>query len=368
MAGKRTDRQPTVWPLEPHTAAKHDLLRAYLGAWFAVLGSRNPKVIFLDGFAGPGRYASGEDGSPSIALQVLLEHGYLTRMSDTRFIFVFNEQDPDRFSELEQVLGDLENMYGGFPSNVTIHKSNQPFVDLAEDMLTGLGGRTMAPIFAFVDPFGYGAPMDVVRRLLASERSELFIYFNTNHIKRFAGAGNIDHHLEPLFGTDEYLHAPPVGREEFLHDLYARQLRDFARFRYVRSFAMENRGGHTSYHLYFCTNHIAGLKKMKSAMWKVAPTGDYRFRDLMAGQAVLFDVAPDLELLAEQIARFFAGQIVSVEEVSDFVAEHTSFTDSHFKRPLKSLQQAGRISVPGQGRFGTFPPRTMIQFEEGNSR
>lgn len=362
MAVKRTDRQATVWPLEPHTAAKHDLLRAYLGAWFAVLGSRNSKVIFLDGFAGPGRYASGEDGSPTIALQVLLEHGYLAQMSGTRFIFVFNEQDAARFAELQQVLAELKLKYQGFPKNVTVHLSNKPFVDLAEEMLSGLGGRTMAPIFAFIDPFGYGAPMDVVRALLASERSELFIYFNTNHIKRFSGAGNIDHHLEPLFGTDEYLYAPPVGREQFLHDLYARQLREAAKFRYVRSFAMENRGGHTSYHLYYCTNHIAGLKKMKAAMWKVAPGGDYRFRDKMAEQAVLFDAEPDLESLAEQILDFFAGHLVSVEEVSDFVAEHTSFTDSHFKRPLKALQQAGRISVPNQGRFGTFPPRTMIQF------
>lgn len=362
MAVKRTDRQATIWPLEPHTAAKHDLLRAYLGAWFAVLGSRNSRVIFLDGFAGPGRYESGEDGSPTIALQVLLEHGYLAKMSGTQFVFVFNEQDAQRFAELQLVIEDLKRNYQGLPSNVAVHLSNQPFVDLAEDMLSGLGGRAMAPIFAFIDPFGYGAPMDVVRRLLASDRSELFIYFNTNHIKRFSGARKIDHHLEPLFGTDEYLLAPSSGREQFLHDLYARQLREVAQFRYVRSFAMENYGGHTSYHLYFCTNHIAGLKKMKAAMWKVAPSGDYRFRDRTAGQAVLFDAEPDREFLANEITKFFAGRAASVEEVSDFVAEHTSFTDSHFKRPLKALQHAGRISVPKQNRFGTFPAGTMIQF------
>ena len=114
----------------------------------------------------------------------------------------------------------------------------------------------------------------------------------TNHIKRFAGAGNVDHHLEQLFGTREYLNVPASGREEFLHDLYGRQLQAVARFRYVRSFAMENRRGHTSYHLYYCTNHLAGLKKMKAAMWKVAPEGDYRFRDKMADQAVLFDAEP----------------------------------------------------------------------------
>jgi hypothetical protein len=32
--------------------------------------------VFIDGFAGPGRYSGGEPGSPVIALQVLLAHPY----------------------------------------------------------------------------------------------------------------------------------------------------------------------------------------------------------------------------------------------------------------------------------------------------
>ena len=59
----------TVWPLEPHTKAKHEILRRYLGAWFPILtsGGWNRRVIFLDGFAGPGRYSACEPGSPIIA-------------------------------------------------------------------------------------------------------------------------------------------------------------------------------------------------------------------------------------------------------------------------------------------------------------
>lgn len=58
----------TVWPLEPHTAAKHALLKNYLGAWFPILASARGRVVFLDGFAGPGHYDGGEPGSPIIAL------------------------------------------------------------------------------------------------------------------------------------------------------------------------------------------------------------------------------------------------------------------------------------------------------------
>ncbi len=59
------------WLLAPHTAAKLAILRSYLGAWFAILGrgTNFDRIIYIDGFAGPGRYKGGEDGSPIVALK-----------------------------------------------------------------------------------------------------------------------------------------------------------------------------------------------------------------------------------------------------------------------------------------------------------
>ena len=51
-----------LWPLEPHTTGKHLVLRAYLNAWLPILSSGNSRVLFIDGFAGPGEYAGGEEG------------------------------------------------------------------------------------------------------------------------------------------------------------------------------------------------------------------------------------------------------------------------------------------------------------------
>jgi three-Cys-motif partner protein len=64
-----------TWPIEDHTSAKHELLRRYLGAWFPILVSRGfvRRVLFLDGFAGPGIYRGGEPGSPIIAMSIPLE-------------------------------------------------------------------------------------------------------------------------------------------------------------------------------------------------------------------------------------------------------------------------------------------------------
>ncbi len=68
--GKSRD---VLWALEPHTAAKHAILRRYLQAWFPIMASANARFLYIDGFAGPGEYSGGEDGSPVIALKTARE-------------------------------------------------------------------------------------------------------------------------------------------------------------------------------------------------------------------------------------------------------------------------------------------------------
>lgn len=60
-------RLDTIWDIEPHTAAKHDILRRYLQAWIPILGSTHERIVYIDAFAGPGIYKGGEDGSPIVA-------------------------------------------------------------------------------------------------------------------------------------------------------------------------------------------------------------------------------------------------------------------------------------------------------------
>ena len=56
----------TTWPIEPHTKAKHEILRRYWQAWLPIITKLGSRVLYIDGFAGPGRYEGGEDGSPDM--------------------------------------------------------------------------------------------------------------------------------------------------------------------------------------------------------------------------------------------------------------------------------------------------------------
>ena len=75
--------QDVIWPIEPHTKAKHGILRRYLQAWFPIIAfSGSPRLVYVDGFAGPGEYDGGEEGSPAIAMRTLIEHKSRQKFSD----------------------------------------------------------------------------------------------------------------------------------------------------------------------------------------------------------------------------------------------------------------------------------------------
>ena len=202
----------SVWRLEPHTLAKHEILRRYLGAWFPIMSKWNRRIIFFDGFAGPGIYEGGEAGSPLIALQVLINHHLFASFgAGTEYQFLFCESDRRRFASLEQQLYDYKQQLGGrWPDNVRVQCTSDPFDETATGILDFLESRgsKLAPTFAFVDPFGVsGLPMELLARLVRSPKCELFINMIMNTAKRFATSGIIDRKLEELFGTDEYVNA-----------------------------------------------------------------------------------------------------------------------------------------------------------------
>ncbi|TET39643.1 MAG: three-Cys-motif partner protein TcmP, partial [Dehalococcoidia bacterium] len=68
----------TIWAIEPHTEAKHKILRYYLSAWFPILATTQNRLLYVDGFAGPGEFYKKDgslvDGSPIIALKVARDH------------------------------------------------------------------------------------------------------------------------------------------------------------------------------------------------------------------------------------------------------------------------------------------------------
>jgi len=358
----------TVWDLEPHTAAKHAILLRYLQAWIPILSSAHGRVVYIDGFAGPGVYSRGEDGSPIIALKAALAHA--SRIKG-EMAFLFIELDPARKQSLERSVGALS-----LPSNfhVTIHlgKFDETIWGLLDD-LDRTGGE-LAPTFAFLDPFGFShTPFSLVKRLVAHPRCEVLITFMYEEINRFLSQEQVPQHFDSLFGCPAWAQARqlviPRERKTFLRDLYRRQLEEEAGVKFVRSFEMLNRDNRTDYFLFFGSNSIEGLKKMKEAMWKVDETGTFQFSDATdPNQSVLFEAGPDSADLRRRLLEAFRGRDVTIGEIEEFVLTRTPYRETHYKRPvLIPMEKADPPQVivpaapPGRRRF-QYPPGTVLRF------
>ena len=362
-----TKPNETLWEIEPHTKAKHEILRRYLGAWFGILGSKIPKIVYIDGFCGPGRYKGGEEGSPVIAVKEALKHTSLMANSDVNFLFIDERQD--RIDHLKSELNLLNP-----PNNFHLDSRVNEFENTLTQILDNLDqrGRQLAPTFAFIDPFGFkGASFALTRRLLNNPSTEVFINIMVNYVNRFAthpDATDRDHVKNLLGATDEEINNVVSSSDRILafRQLYQSKLRQYARF--VRFFEMRDYNNNVIYYLFFAGNHPRGHAKMKEAFWKVDSQGGFRFSDRTdPNQPVLFEIDPSTALALE-IKKHFAGTTKWSEEVINYIVDETAYTESHCKRALIHLESNSEISVDANKNDGskrrktTFPDGVIIHF------
>jgi three-Cys-motif partner protein len=337
--------EATLWPLEPHTGAKHEILKRYLDRWFPIVGKKFKQLNYIDGFAGPGKYSTGEEGSPILAIKSALEHvnrGTLNPKVTVNFFFVEERRDHAKF--LESELGKIKLpsqfkiklMIGEFRANVS-----SILDEIEADILR------ITPTFAFVDPFGFkGLPMSIMAKLLSLPSSELLVNVMVDFVNRFIEHpnDNIKDHFPEMFGTEDVLQIPSLSgnRLDQILSMYRQQLEKFAEF--VRRFDMHNRRDRKTYSLFFASNSPAGFLKIKEAMWKVDRHDGNLFSDKDPNPTNLFE-AWGLEPLWDILNDKFAGQTVPMASLTKFVEVKTGYIRKQLTDILKQREDSGQIRV-----------------------
>jgi three-Cys-motif partner protein len=356
-----------VWDLESHTRAKHEILKRYLQAWTPILSLGGfPEILYIDGFAGPGRYSKGEQGSPVIALRAALDQRVQIQ-ARARFLFI--EKDMERARVLQEIVNDID-----LPSNFQVEVARgQTFEAAFAKLLRSHRdkGRSLPPTFAFIDPFGWtGAPFSAVREIMSHTNCEVLVTFMYEEINRFIGHPDQEANFDVYFGTRDWRNgvalADPRARNNFFHDLYLRQLREAAGASYVRSFQMRNERDVTDFYLFYATNSLRGLQKMKEAMWRVDESGEFTFSDATdLNQLVLLAKEPRFNILRRQILTHFEDRETTVEEVEKFVLAETAFRETHYKRYVLKPQefadppQLEVINPPRGRKRGTYGRKSL---------
>ena len=345
------DTLPTVWEAEPHTLAKHGILSTYLEAWAAILGNSRfgSELLFVDGFAGPGRYVGGEPGSPVVALDSILEHNRPFQKS-VRFRFI--ELNEDRHRNLTECL---------VQQNARITASSRVIVetpilgDCASEIRKLIAQRKhekqpLGPALFFLDQFGYSqVPMSLIRAIMAERQCEVFSYLNVQRMNIFLSDETKWESFTNAYGDESWkpaLTMSGLAKQKFLINTYKDAIRKNAGTDYTWAFAMFNSFGHLIHWLVFTTNHWNGLHEMKKAMWKADGTGQYRFSDRVegVGQQSFLSTLDD-DQLATELANKLVGRTLTESQVRDLVLTKTPFYS--FKSQVNKLRTA-KLAVPRQ--------------------
>jgi len=361
-------QKDTLWELDPHTQGKHLVLKRYLNAWFPIMGRYNDRILFIDGFAGPGEYAGGEPGSPTIALETWREH-IAQDWINAEVDFVFIEAREDRYEHLEAIVDSLKPK---LPNNSSVNVIHGQFDQTMQDAFDRLEeqGQQLAPSLVMIDPFGVsGTPMDVVSQILNISKCEVYISFMYESINRHKDHPAFEEHLDALFGCSDWRTCLKVAdreeRKRAFFDLYENQLRE-AGAEYVVHFDLYE-GSRLKYGIFFGTQGARGCDRMKEAIWNVAPFGDYAFRGGLSGQTLLDLETVNYGPLRQQLNDEFRGKgWVSIETIEAFMeTDKTEYYKGQLREgALIPLESCGEIEVDSsRERARSYPKgKTLIRF------
>lgn len=283
--------------------------------------------------------------------------------------YFFIEKEADRAKHLETV---VEGWKPKVPASTSVAVITGAFDDTMTSIFDYLDDKNskLAPAFVMVDPFGVkGTPMSVVKRLLQNPRCEIYFSLMYEFLNRFKASAEFEPHLDELFGCSDWRDliniADTEERRMALYDLYERQLRA-AGAKQVIHFDIFD-GNRLKYSIFFASQHELGADRMKQAIWKAAPQGDFAFHGSQTPQLELV-ASPNFGPLMDQLSAEFAdGNWHGISEIVSFVkSDKTDYHSGQVKtKTLKPMEVAGRLEVkPGtRTKAGTYPDGCMIKFK-----
>jgi three-Cys-motif partner protein len=327
----------TLWRSEPRTLLKHQVYRWYLHCWMGKICQKFPAASIVDGFAGPGFYEDGPDGSPVVIANTYIEHLGRDRFNLLRLICV--ERRPDRHDALAERLAGLPRL----------PKLDVPTPRLGslQDCFTAVdaaahGDDMGTPVLWILDPFDYSSvPFSLVKACLAVPRDEVLITWFADEIYRFCGDPSKAHAIDAHFGSRAWQQARRVAgeavRKEKLLAIYRRSLESLVGV-HTGAFSISSKNESARYSLVFATHSDSGLQCFNQTKWRMDKHRGHHISEKRGlGQPSLFDEAPELSPLRE----WLEGQAGKALRFHDLAVQagRLGYKETHLRDELTRLAQ-----------------------------
>lgn len=329
---------------------KARIVQKYFWAWAHVImptarryGNR---ILYIDLFAGPGRY---KDGTLSTPLLVLRE-GIADPNMRSMLVTLFNDKDATTASVLQAAIDAL-------PGIEKLKHKPQVTNEVVGDRIAKLfESLNLVPTFFFVDPWGYkGLSLGLINSVLQRWGCDCVFFFNYNRVNMGLNNDAVREHMHMLFGQEradslrvELGGLRPDDRERLIVERLSEALKELGAA-FVLPFTFKNDlGTRTSHHLIFATKHFRGYEIMKGIMAKESSeqhqgVASFEYSPASEQFPILAGLSRPLDELGDTLLRFFAGETLSMREVYERHSVGTPFVSSNYKRILAGLEAENRI-------------------------
>jgi three-Cys-motif partner protein len=331
---------------------KARIIQKYFWAWAKVIipsaKQHDNRILYVDLFAGPGRYKDGTLSTPLLVLEKAIEDADMRSM----LVTPFNDADPDNVGRLQSAIDSLQGI------EKLKHKPQVSNQVVGEQIAKMFEGLRLIPTFFFVDPWGYkGLSLRLINSVLQNWGCDCVFFFNYNRVSMGLNNNVVRQHMDALFGKEraddlraELAGMSPVEKESLIVENLSQSLKDMGAA-YVLPFAFKNdRGTRTSHHLVFATKHFRGYEIMKGIMAKESSehhqgVPSFEYSPASEKFPILHGLSRPLDALQGALLRDFAGETATMREIYERHCVGTPYISSNYKHALAELEAKNGIRV-----------------------
>lgn len=353
---------------EEQSRVKAEIVVNYFGAWSRIMGKHAERIGYLDFFAGPGRYKTGEKSTPLLILERALASEDLT----DRLVSLFNDANPDFTSMLKTEIEELPGIE---------RLKHQPQIitgEISDDLIEHFEQIKTIPSLSFIDPWGYrGLSLRLIRAVIKDWGCEVVFFFNYNRINMGIANNLVESHMQALFGEErlaslrqEIGPLKPEDREARVRRALGEALEEMGG-RFLISFRFRGQGGRVSHYICFVSKHQLGYSIMKSVMAKRGAVDEdgvplFEYIPKSAGKQLTFERDRPIQGLPADLLSKFAGQTLTMKEVYDRHNVKTPFIKRNYKTVLMEMEERGQIQCKKPDReprrAGTLADDVLVSF------
>jgi three-Cys-motif partner protein len=332
---------------------KARIVEKYFWVWAKVviptakkISASDPRIAYIDLFAGAGRYKDGSKSTPIKVLEAAISDPDMRNM----LVSIFNDADVENVDSLQTAINLI-------PSIETLKHRPKVFNhEVGDNIVKAFNEQKLVPTLFFVDPFGYkGLSLQLINSVVKDWGCDCIFFFNYNRINMGLSNLAVQEHMNALFGKvradqvrEQLKPLSPQERELTVVQTICDALKEMGG-KYVLPFRFRHENGNrTSHHLIFVTKHVKGYEIMKEIMAKESSdqsqgVPSFEYNPATTAQPLLFSLNRPLDELGTMLLDTFASKTITMKEIYDQHHVDKPYIEKNYKVVLNNLESQGKI-------------------------